>query len=259
MNTDNNNHEPTTPVDYTKSNPYLMHESNIPPPPPPEYYMHQKTGKAWKIAIPVVILLLGVTVGILMYPIINALYHPTVAASPTPFIPFSLPPTTVATLQHTPTPTKVPSINKGSGLHAQDFKSFYGAFTQDITSGKFDLLGSSVVDTSSFQLSCDNSTSPPCTYAWISVDNMLNGGQLILSSASGGPGPSSYDVAYTNDSCKNISDPINAYTYTLVHYDQDGSLNAPSVGDAVLAFVDTAINTNTDQWIWEGVILQGSC
>ncbi len=84
MNTDNNNHEPTTPVDYTKSNPYLMHESNIPPPPPPEYYMHQKTGKAWKIAIPVVILLLGVTVDILMYPIINALYHPTVAASPTP-------------------------------------------------------------------------------------------------------------------------------------------------------------------------------
>jgi hypothetical protein len=97
MDTPNNDHEPTTPV---QSNPYLMHESSIPPPPPPEYYMHQKTGKVWKVAIPVVLLLLGVAVGILAYPVIGALYHPAVDASPTPFVPFANP----ASQTHTPTP-----------------------------------------------------------------------------------------------------------------------------------------------------------
>jgi hypothetical protein len=195
MNTDSNNHESTTPVDYTQSNPYLMHESNIPPPPPPEWYMHQRTGKAWKVFIPFVLLLFGLMLGILVYPTINELYHRSVSASPTPFVPFALPPTKAQTPIPHPTNTTATGATS-SGLHSQDFKSFYGAFTQDITSGKFDLLGSSVVDTSSFQLSCDNSTAPPCTYAWISVDNMLNGGQLILSPSSGGPGPSSYGTPY---------------------------------------------------------------
>src|SRR6266700_8027005 len=267
MNTNNDNHESTTPVDYTRSNPYLIHESNIPPPPPPEYYMHQRTGRVWKVFIPFVLLLFGLVLGVLVYPTINELYHHSVAANPTPFVPFANPasqtqtPTPTPQAQITPTPTTnaAATVHKLSGLHSQDFKSFYKAFTQDIYSGKFDELGSSVVDTSSFQLSCDNSPSPPCTYAWISVDNMLHGRHLIFSSASGGPGPSSYDVTYINDSCKHIPYPVRAYTYTMVHYDQDGLLNAPKVGDAVLAFVDTAINSNTDQWIWEEVILQGSC
>ncbi len=245
MNTHNNNHESTTQV----GNPYLAGGS-IPPPPPPEWSMHQRKGKAWKIVIAVLVTVFILLTSTLIYIIrfgsgITA-HNNTISVGK------------AKTLQHTPTPTKVPSTNKGSGLHAQDFKSFYKAFTQDITSGKFDLLGSSVVDTSSFQLSCDNSTSPPCTYAWISVDNMLNGRQLILSSASG-PGPSSYGTPYIHDSCKNIPYPINAYTYTVVHYDQDGSINAPMVGDAALAFVDTYINANTNQWLWDGVILQGSC
>lgn len=253
MNTHNNNHESTTQV----GNPYLV-DGSIPPPPPPEWSMHQRTGKAWKIVlsalIAVSILLTSTFIYIIRFEsgitAHNSTYNTiSVGKATTPQYTPTLP----------PTPTKVSSANKGSGLYAQDFKSFYGAFTQDITSGKFDLLGSSVVDTSSFQLACDNSTSPPCTYAWISVDNMLNGRHLIFSSASGGPGPSSYDVIYINDSCKNIPYPVRAYTYTMVHYDQDGSLNAPMVGDAVLAFVDTAINSNTNQWIWEEVILQGSC
>jgi hypothetical protein len=47
-----NNYEPTSRVNYerTTPNPYL-HDTYLPPP-PPEYYMHQRTGKAWKVAIP---------------------------------------------------------------------------------------------------------------------------------------------------------------------------------------------------------------
>ena len=104
MNTNNDNHESTTPVDYTRSNPYLIHESNIPPPPPPEYYMRQRTGKAWKVAIPVVLLLFGLVLGVLVYPTINELYHHSVAASPTPFVPFANP----ASQTHTPIPTPTP-------------------------------------------------------------------------------------------------------------------------------------------------------
>jgi len=59
MSTHNDNYEPTSRVNYehTTPNPYL-HVTYLPPP-PPEYYMHQRTGKAWKVAIPVVLLLLG--------------------------------------------------------------------------------------------------------------------------------------------------------------------------------------------------------
>ncbi len=58
MNT-HNNYEPTSRVNYeqTTPNPYL--NGSYLPPPPPEYYIHQRTGKAWKVAIPVVLLLFG--------------------------------------------------------------------------------------------------------------------------------------------------------------------------------------------------------
>src|SRR6266516_4117525 len=114
MNTDNNNHEPTTPVDYTQSNPYLMHESNISPPPPPEYYMHQRTGGMWRILIPIVILIFGLVLGVLVYPVANTLYNHSVSpsASPTPFVPFANPAsqtqTTTPTIQVQTTPTITP-------------------------------------------------------------------------------------------------------------------------------------------------------
>jgi len=246
MNTDNNNHEPTTPVNYT--NPYMMHESNIPPPPPPEYYMHQRTGKAWKVAIPFVLILFGLALGLLIYPMINALHHPTIASSPTPFVPFSLPPTKAQTTILHPTNTTAIGASS-SGLYSQDFNSFYGTFIQDMTAGKYEDISSSVG--SSFQLSCDNSPSPPCAYGWLSVYHMLIGGHLTFSFP--------YNGTYIYDSCKNIPYPINADTYTVVRYDQDGSINAPSSGDAVLDFGDEAISDNTNQWFWGGVILQGSC
>src|SRR6266487_6224047 len=102
MNTNNDNHESTTPVDYTRSNPYLIHESNIPPPPPPEYYMHQRTGKAWKVAIPVVLLLFGVVVGVLAYPTINGMINPSsLTSKPTPYVPFGIPASTATPAANT--------------------------------------------------------------------------------------------------------------------------------------------------------------
>src|SRR6266849_2446910 len=98
MSTHNSNYEPTSRVNYerTTPNPYL--NSSYLPPPPPEYYMHQRTGKAWKVAIPVVLLLLGVAVGVLAYPLVNARLNPSYDVSkPTPYVPFSLPAVTSAT------------------------------------------------------------------------------------------------------------------------------------------------------------------
>lgn len=92
MSMHNNNYEPTSRVNYeqTTPNPYL-HNSYLPPP-PPEFYMHQRTGKAWKVAIPVVLLLLGVAVGILAYPLVNARLNPSSdVAKATPYVPFGLP------------------------------------------------------------------------------------------------------------------------------------------------------------------------
>src|SRR5258708_6437265 len=150
MNTHNNDHESTTQMD----NPYLV---SIPPPPPPKWSMHKRKDKAWKIVIPVLVAVLILLISTFIYVIRfgitahNSTYHTiSVGKATTPQYTPTLP----------PTPTKVSSANKGSGLYAQDFKSFYDAFTQDITSVKFHLLGSSVVHTSSFQLSSYNSTAP---------------------------------------------------------------------------------------------------
>src|SRR5216684_1056422 len=99
MNTHNNNYEPTSRVNYerTTPNPYL-HDTYLPPP-PPEYYMHQRTGKAWKVALPVVLLLIGIAIGVLAYPLMNSKINPSSSTSkPTPFVPFGLPAVT-------PTPT----------------------------------------------------------------------------------------------------------------------------------------------------------
>jgi hypothetical protein len=87
-----NNYEPTSRVNYerTTPNPYL-HDTYLPPP-PPEWYMHQRTGKAWKVLVPVVLLLLGVVVGILFYPDLSGMINPSsLASKPTPYAPFGMP------------------------------------------------------------------------------------------------------------------------------------------------------------------------
>src|SRR6266852_216512 len=107
MSTHNNNYEPTSRVNYerTTPNPYL--QDTYLPPPPPEYYMHQRTGKAWKVAIPVVLLLLGVVVGVLAYPTINGMINPSSSTSkPTPYAPFGMPTSTVV-----PASTVAPAVN----------------------------------------------------------------------------------------------------------------------------------------------------
>src|SRR6266700_2752223 len=92
MSTHNNNYEPTSRVNYEHTTPHPYLNSSYLPPPPPEYYMHQRTGKAWKIAIPVVLLLLGVAVGILFYPDLSGMINPSsLASKPTPYVPFSMP------------------------------------------------------------------------------------------------------------------------------------------------------------------------
>src|SRR5712692_1835909 len=97
----NNNYEPTSRVNYenyerTTPNPYL--NDTYLPPPPPEYYMHQRTGKAWKVLITVVLVLAGVAVGILAYPVVNARLNPSSDVSkPTPYVPFGMPAVTPET------------------------------------------------------------------------------------------------------------------------------------------------------------------
>ena len=54
--------------------------------------MHQRTGKAWKVLVPAILLLLGVVVGVLAYPMISARLNPSsLTSKPTPFIPFGMP------------------------------------------------------------------------------------------------------------------------------------------------------------------------
>src|SRR6266699_5519406 len=108
----NNNYEPTSSVNYehTTPNPYL-HDTYLPPPPPAEYYMQQKTGKAWKIFIPVVLLLFGSIVGVLAYPVISSSYHNATTAKPTAFVPFALPPSQVVR-----TPTAITKVNDATAI-----------------------------------------------------------------------------------------------------------------------------------------------
>jgi hypothetical protein len=58
MSINNNNYERTSSVNYerTTPNPYL-NGSYLPP--PPDHYTKQRTGKLWKIAIPVFLVLIG--------------------------------------------------------------------------------------------------------------------------------------------------------------------------------------------------------
>ncbi len=108
----NNNYEPTSRVNYehTTPNPYL-HDTHLPPPPPAEYYMQQKTGKAWKIFIPVVLLVFGLILGILFYPVISSSYHNATTAKPTTFVPFALPPTKTAI-----TPTTITKVYDAAAI-----------------------------------------------------------------------------------------------------------------------------------------------
>src|SRR6266705_6576603 len=126
-------------------NPYT---TQLPPPPPPEWYMHQRTGKAWKMLIPIVMFLLGGVSGVLAYPVINAMYYHgnTVVASPTPFIPFVLP-TPTATIPATSVPSYV------NDLSASDFPTFLIAFTQAMNRKDFDSVTHST-DTTNFQMIC---------------------------------------------------------------------------------------------------------
>src|SRR6266567_4508388 len=79
---------------------------------PPEYYMHQRTGKAWKVAIPVVLLLFGVVVGVLAYPTINGMINPSsLTSKPTPYVPFGMPAVT-------------PTLNTDQAMDSSDFSLF---------------------------------------------------------------------------------------------------------------------------------------
>src|SRR6266700_2211418 len=87
--------EPTKPGQYYHYD-TLNNIPTPPPPPPAEYYMQQKTGKLWKISIPVVLILFGLILGVLIYPVINTSYHSPATEKPTVFVPFGLPPTKAA-------------------------------------------------------------------------------------------------------------------------------------------------------------------
>src|SRR5712692_8910666 len=135
-----NNYEPTSRVNYeqTTPNPYL-HDTYLPPP-PPEYYMHQRTGKAWKVAIPVVLLLFGVAVGVLAYPTLNGMINPSSSTStskPTPYVPFGMPAVT-------------PTLNTDQAMDSSDFSLFIRAFAQAMTNKQYGIIKNHT-DTNNFQ------------------------------------------------------------------------------------------------------------
>ena len=105
MSTHNNNYEPTSRVNYeqTTPNPYLS--GSYPPPPPPDHYMKQRTGKLWKIAIPVFLVLIGSIIGILFYPVLTSVLYPSHVSTgkPTPYVPFGIVSTPILPIA---TPTK---------------------------------------------------------------------------------------------------------------------------------------------------------
>ncbi len=231
----------------TTPNPYAhdFGESKLPPPPP-----KTPSRRIGKIVTGVLYIIVVIAASTFAY-IIGFKSGTTIhSQNSSTYSPVSISSGGTPALQHTPT------TNNGSGLYSQDFKSFYSAFTQQLMAVNY------VPDSSvslSFELSCDNTTTPPCAYGWSDVYQMLKGKHLIFSYPCDGPGNCPIDGAYTNDSCKNIPYPVRAYTYTVEKYDQDGSINAPTIGEAVLAFFEVAISGNTNQWLWEGVILQSSC
>ena len=218
---------------YEPINPYYGGIPIPPPPPPPP-----SRKKRWQVPL-------------VFYIIVAILLILAAAGS------FTLGKLNLTAISHSSTPTQqpsptlhptTPSHNTPIDLYAQDFNSFYGAFTQAMTTGKYD-IGSTI--SSAYTLSCDASPTPPCTYDWLNTYHMLSGGHLGFSFP--------YIATYTNDSCKNIPYPVMAFTYTVVQYTQDGVINAPTHGDAVLVFSLSYIGENTSQWHWEGVILQSSC
>jgi len=67
--------------------------------------MQQKTGKMWKVLIPTALILFGLIVGVLIYPVISTSYHSPATEKPTAFVPFGLPPTKAAI-----TPTAITKV-----------------------------------------------------------------------------------------------------------------------------------------------------
>ena len=118
MSTHNNNYEPTSRVNYeqTTPNPYL--NGSYLPPPPPDHYMKQRTGKLWKIAIPVFLALIGSIVGILFYPVLTNVLYPSHVSTekPTPYVPFGIVSTPTLPIA---TPTKAPQTLP-SEVHVYD-------------------------------------------------------------------------------------------------------------------------------------------
>jgi hypothetical protein len=219
---------------YEPVNPYY---GDTPTPPPPPSYKKRRH-VVLVVSVLVAMLLVAATVGSLLVVKLNqsvSSHAPTSTHSPFP------------TSSQTVHPT-APPVNGQSDLYSQNFTSFYGAFSQAMTTGQYD-LGSTV--SQAFKLSCDPSPNPPCTYDWLNTHQMLTERHLGFSFP--------YNATYTNDSCNNIAYPVRAFTYTVVQYTQDGIIKVPTSGDAVMIFSLSYISENTSQWHWEGVILQSSC
>jgi hypothetical protein len=220
---------------YEPGNPYYS-DTSIPPP-PPSYRKRRRI--LLVVSVIVAILLIFAGVGSFLFMKLNAGISTHSSTSTRNTSPTSSPTSHL---------TAAPSANGQSDLYSQNFTAFYGAFTQAMSTGQYD-LGSTI--SSAYKLACDPSPTPSCTYDWLNTYHMLTGGHLGFSFP--------YNATYTNDSCNNIAYPVRAFTYTVVQYTQDGVIKAPTSGDAVMIFSLLYIGENTSQWHWEGVILQSSC
>jgi len=142
--------------------------------------MHQRTGRVWKVFIPFVLLLFGLVLGVLVYPTINELYHHSVAANPTPFVPFANP----ASQTRTPTPTaQVQSYI--TGLSSDDPRIFTKAFSEALVHR--DTANLSKHKDDQFLEICQSSENAPdtetpaCLNSWDTLTNQLATDAIELS------------------------------------------------------------------------------
>ncbi len=232
--------------------------------------MHQRTGKAWKVAIPVVLLLLGATVGILAFPVIGALYHHAVDASPTSFVPFANPasqtrtpiPTPTSQDQRTPT-TQTPSYI--AGLSSGDPRIFVESFskalvyrdTANLSKHKSDqfleMVQSSENPPPSDTPACTNhlpSGTTECSYNWDDIARQLS-----------------------NDSIELIVDPTAQMTVQVVPADpayggtetdatilgkytnNNSNLPLAHTGTAKFTFGECCVGSGTTTYVWTFVYL----
>jgi len=167
MNTHKNNHESTTQA----SNPYLV-DGSILPPPPPEWSMRQRTGKTWKIVIPVLIAVSILITSTFIYINRTGIRTASIGKAIPPQHTTTLPSATIQT------PSYI------AGLSSGDPRIFVESFSTALLYN--DIANLSKHKNDQFLEVCQSSENPPqsetpaCTYGWDDLAKQLANGSIQL-------------------------------------------------------------------------------